>query len=325
MTGTRRDIVVIGGSAGAIDVLRQIAAGLPGDLPAAVFVTVHIPATAPSHLAEILGRSGPLPAASARTGDPVEPGRILVAPPDHHLLVGADRLTLSRGPRQNGNRPSIDAMFRSAARHHGPRVSAVIVSGMLDDGSLGMLAVRRAGGLTLVQEPETAEFEAMPRNAVSTARPARVLEPLAIAGAITAAAVEGAQSAPAEPDEAAGAGGDDQASPGAEDRSGRPTGFSCPACGGVLWETHEAGRLDFACRVGHELSPESLLEEQAAALDGALWAALRALEEQASLSRQLAERTRRQGDRLTAERFADRAEASRRQAVVLRRSLLGES
>jgi two-component system, chemotaxis family, protein-glutamate methylesterase/glutaminase len=323
MTAVRRDIVVIGGSAGAIEVLRCVVAGLPADLPATVFATVHIPATAPSHLAEILSRAGPLPATTARQSEPVHPGRILVAPPDHHLLVGSREVTLSSGPRQNGNRPSIDAMFRSAARHHDSRVTAVIVSGMLDDGSLGMLAVRRAGGLTVVQDPETATFDAMPRHAIAIARPFRVVPAEAIAELIVAAAVEGLD-ATGPGDVAAEPGADEGAVTGAGDRSGRPSGFSCPTCGGVLWETTEGGRLDFACRVGHELSPESLLEEQSAALDGALWAALRALEEQASLGEQLAVRTLRQGDSRTAGRFSDRAEAARRQAQVLRRALVGD-
>lgn len=325
MTPLRRDVVVIGGSAGAIDVLRAIAAGLPADLPASIFITVHIPATAPSHLSEILGRAGRLPVATARTGDAIEPGRILVAAPDHHLLVGAERLILSRGPRQNGNRPSIDAMFRSAARHHQSRVAAVIISGMLDDGSMGMVAVRRAGGLTVVQDPDTATFDAMPRHAIAADATCRVVAPADMAELIVTAAVEGVEGCDpvsAPPSTRSFGNG---SSAGAEDRSGTPTGFSCPTCGGVLWETSEGGRIEFACRVGHELSPESLLEEQAAALDGALWAALRALEEQASLSEELAARTQRHGDRLTSDRFSGRADAARRQARVLRRALLGES
>lgn len=160
-------IIVVGGSAGGLEALRELVASLPEDLAAPVLVVLHIPATARSHLAAILGRGGSLPVVTAEHRDPLVAGTVVVAPPDHHLLVGRRHVMLSHGPKEKGSRPAIDPLFRSAARHQGARTIAVLLSGMLDDGSAGMLAVRRAGGTTMVQDPATCGFDSMPLNALA--------------------------------------------------------------------------------------------------------------------------------------------------------------
>ena len=162
----KQDIVVVGASAGGVEALQIFAASLPSDLSAAVFIVLHIGSGGSekrSHLPEILTRAGTLIAVHPRDGDPIEKGRIYVAPPDCHLLVAADRVTLSRGPKENRTRPAINPLFRSAALAYGRRVTGVILTGMLDDGVAGLAEIKRKGGVAVIEDPETALYPSMPR------------------------------------------------------------------------------------------------------------------------------------------------------------------
>jgi two-component system chemotaxis response regulator CheB len=166
-----RDVVTVGASAGGARALTELVRGLPAELPASLLVAQHTSPAAPAVLPVILSRAGRLPASAAVDGEPLERGHIYVAPPDHHLLVGDDRLIVTRGPRENGHRPAVDPLFRSAARHYGPRVVAVVLSGTLDDGTAGLTAVKARGGTTIVQEPTDALHRGMPENAIEGDHP----------------------------------------------------------------------------------------------------------------------------------------------------------
>lgn len=169
MDETARDIVVVGASAGGVDALSRLVADLPIGLAAAVFVVLHVSPGARSWLPEILDRRGPLPVRHARHGDAIEPGRILVAPPDFHLELGATEVRLVHGPRQNSSRPSVNALFRSAAAHHRARVVGVVLSGYLDDGAEGMREIVTHGGVGIAQDPAEAVNPEMPENAIRRA------------------------------------------------------------------------------------------------------------------------------------------------------------
>lgn len=161
----RHDIVVIGGSAGGFEAIQQVVAGLPEDLPAAVFVVVHQVPYRPSCLPELMGRSGALPAHHPADREAIRPGRIYIAPPDRHLLVMEGQVRVVRGPREHHTRPAIDPLFRSAAVAYGPRTIGVVLSGYLDDGTAGLAAIHRQGGLSVVQDFFDAIVREMPENA----------------------------------------------------------------------------------------------------------------------------------------------------------------
>jgi two-component system chemotaxis response regulator CheB len=301
-TAVNRDIVLIGGSAGGLEALERLMPTLPGDLPAAVFVVIHLPADSKSALTLILGRKTTLPVDVARDGDAIERGRVYVAPPDHHVLIEDGHVRLSKGPRENGNRPAIDPLFRTAARVYGPRVLAVVLSGNLGDGSIGLRAVASHGGLTVVQDPEDALYPSMPTNAIEGDQPDHVVRASEIGALIARYAVEAAPL-PLE---------------SAEERSERPAAMSCPECGGPLFEFREGGAQGYACRVGHSFSPQGLFAEQADALESALWTAIRVLEERCDLATGLAERLEARDANAGAARFRANAEDARRQADAIR-------
>jgi two-component system chemotaxis response regulator CheB len=254
-------------------------------------------------------------------GVPLRPGTILVAPPDRHLVVQSSTVTLSRGPRENGHRPAVDVLFRSAARTHGSRVVAVVLSGALDDGAAGAVAVALRGGMTIVQDPEEALYGSMPRAAAAAVQVAHQLPVKGIAKKLVE--VVGTQ-APAEPpvselmeEEAAMAELDPDALLALE-RPGEPSGWGCPDCHGALFAIEEGGLLRFRCRVGHAWSPESLVSRQTESLETALWIALRALEEKAALTADLGRRARQRGHTLSAEQFERQSSDAVESAHLLR-------
>jgi two-component system, chemotaxis family, protein-glutamate methylesterase/glutaminase len=318
------DIVVVGASAGGVEALADLAASLPPELPAAVFVVLHVPSTGTSALPDILSRHGPLPAAHVKDGEPIENGRIYVAPPDHHVLLRSGHVHLARGPRENGHRPALDPLFRSAAREYGNRVIGVVLSGALDDGTAGLMAIKTQGGLAVVQEPADALYPDMPASALEQVRVDHV-QPAAALGALLARLTAGPAGAadPAAPAELEVEVKVDGFSLEAIEgkHPGRPSGFSCPDCNGVLWESQDGDLQRFRCRVGHAWSPESLLTQQSDALEAALWIALRSLEERAALAPKLAAPARRRGHTITASRFEEQA-AEAQQAARLVRDLL---
>lgn len=320
------DIIVVGASAGGIEALRALVANLPADLPAAVLVVLHVAPEHKSVLPEILSGAGPLPAAHARNKQKLQPGRIYVAPPDRHLVVDDGVVRLSRSPPEGGHRPAIDTLFRTAARYHGARVVGVVLSGALDDGTAGLVAVKQRGGVTVVQDPEDALCPDMPRNALENAEIDHCLPAAQIAALLEKLAHEEVEiHSPIAPlleketDIALERNDPGQRPPG------EPSEFGCPDCGGVLNEMHDGKILRFRCRVGHAYGLASLAAEQQDQIEAALWAASRALEEQTSLHERLAKRARDRGNARTAAHFDARADAARQHARKLREVInLGE-
>jgi two-component system chemotaxis response regulator CheB len=326
--GGGHDIVVVGASAGGVEALKALVLALPAELSAAVFVVLHIPPLGTSVLPKILQRAGHLRAVHAEDGAPIERGTITIAPPDRHIRFEDGFVRVDDGPKENGHRPAIDPLFRSAAKAYGARVTGVILSGVLDDGAAGLFAVARAGGAALVQSPGDAMYPAMPCAALE-------LVDSAFVGTATELALEIESLAGREPPPPAPAAVplgtlrearlELEVERGSTDapQDGAPSGLTCPHCLGALWEIRDGAQPRYRCRTGHAFTQEALFVEQAEYVERALWAALRALEEKAAMLRRMSSRANDRGAHGTAARFGRKAETTVNEAVVLRSLLHG--
>jgi two-component system chemotaxis response regulator CheB len=293
------DIIVIGASAGGVEALRRLALRLPRDLPAAVFVVLHVLPQSRSYLPELL-RNGSFPVTHAVDGQPIELGHIYVAPPNHHLLIEGGHMHLSSGPRENRHRPAVNPLFRSAALAYGPRVIGVILSGNLDDGTVGLWEVKRRGGIAIVQDPEEALHPGMPQSANANVDVDFVVKLDEMPGLLARLTRE-------IPKGAAVVSGDNPK---------KPTDLTCPECRGPLGE-HQAGRLsEFQCRVGHVYAPAALLTAHAETVERTLWAGVVVLEEGAELARRMQTLLPGEAERLRREEQAKQQMAERVRGLV---------
>ncbi|MBV9931796.1 MAG: chemotaxis protein CheB [Alphaproteobacteria bacterium] len=316
----KKDIIVIGGSAGSSGVLRRLFTDLPADLPASLFVSTHMPAHSSGYLADALDRVAAFPVAEAVDGQPVERGRAYVAAPDRHLMVLNGVVRLADGPRENMARPAVDPLFRSAALTYGPRAVGVILSGMLNDGASGLAAIKACGGTAVVQHPLDAEADQMPTFAMEAVIPDHVAAADGLAPLLTEiAATDAGAGEPATDDlilEVEIAMG---ARLGAHRLASvsQPSALSCPDCHGVLSEMNEARPLRYRCQIGHAYTAEALASHTEE-IDAAVRIAMRMMEERVTLVTRMAEDARRSGRSAVAELYESRAEEYSRYAATLR-------
>lgn len=320
------DIVVIGASAGGVEALTNLVHYLSPDLPASIFVVIHFPSFGVSVLPQILSRSGSLPALHPEDREVIQPGRIYIAPPDHHLVLRHDHIRLSRGPRENGHRPAVDTTFRSAAQVYRNRVIGVLLSGTLDDGTAGLAWIKAVGGLAFVQDPAEALFDGMLQNAIENVPIDQVLRVSEIASCLNTLADTPVQEVEIVPDDlekdAKIVRLDKAMRERGEQPPGTPSPLTCPECGGVLWELHDNNLIQFRCHVGHVYSLDGMLSEQAEAIEKALWSAVRILEEKAALARRLANQAHQQHRPHSENRFREQAEEAEQNAAVVRQLIL---
>ena len=286
-------IVVIGTSAGGLEALRSLVAKLPREIPAAIFIVQHMAADAAAAvLASALQKAGSLPCSVPRDGDRFRAGHVYVAPADHHLLVKRTTVMLAKGARENRYRPAIDPLFRSAAVTHGPRVISAVLSGLLDDGTEGTVAVKRCGGTTVVQDPGDAAYAEMPRSALHAKVDHCV--PVGEMGALLdhLARTRPRKRRPVPEDVKIEALIAERVLSDlhAVNVLGEQVPYNCPGCGGILWEVQKSKTLRYRCHVGHSYTVESLLAEQSGKIEETLWITLRMLEERRNLLRAMKEK-----------------------------------
>jgi two-component system chemotaxis response regulator CheB len=304
------DVIVIGGSAGCVDVLLDMAGGLPADLPASLFVVIHQPATHAGQLADMLSQRGPLPASHPLHGEKIAPGRIYLAAADTHLLVREGVMEVVRGAKENGHRPAADPLFRSASVAYRSRVVGVVLSGFQDCGTAGMMSIKARGGVSVVQAPETAVAPDMPRSVLARVPVDHVVEPPELAGLLARLATmkAGEETRP-----------DSYIRQLEGEELGTPAELVCPVCQGVLTEAQPGVFEHFRCHVGHAFSLDSLVREQGDEMERALWAAVRSLEEGAALSKRLASSEK---GREMRSRFLEKERTQNQQAELIRQILL---
>ena len=330
MTGRMRTkhIVVVGASAGGIEALRELAAGLPEDFPAPICIVLHTSPQAPGVLDAILSRAGALPAGNARDGERLQPRRIYVAPPDCHLLIEPGVVRVTKGPRENRFRPAIDPLFRSAAQVYGPAAIGVVLTGNLDDGTAGLWTIKQLGGVTVVQEPQDALFPSMPLSAMQNVRIDHVVPLSALADLLVRLTKVVAE--PAAPAEFAVPESVEvevkiakEANPldAGIQKISEPSVFACPECHGVLLRLKEAGPIRFRCHTGHAYSLESLLADISDGIEDAMWNVIRALEEGELLMRAMAEHV---GSHSASDAAAlvDRAAEAKKHSDAIRRLVM---
>ena len=321
------DIVVMGASAGGIPPIERVLSALPTNFPAAVFVTIHTAAEGPRLLSQVLSRMSSLPVSYGVDGDSVRKSRVYLAPPDRHMLLDNGVVRVTAGPRENRHRPAIDPLFRSAARAYGPRVVAVLFSGLLDDGTAGLKAVSGHGGIGIVQDPEEARFASMPLNALENDSPRYILPVQQIGPTLVRLAGNGQRRSNGEGESDSELNNEVKIaeidmSAIEHTKPGKPSPYVCPECNGTLWEMREGELLRFRCRVGHAYGAESLLAAKNEELEGALWTALRTLEEKAALHCRLADKAQVSQNLRVAKSFRGSAEDMQRQAKTIRTLLL---
>lgn len=326
---SRHDVITVGASAGGVEALIALVGSLPADLPAAIFLVLHIPAQSPSLLPGILNRTGHLHALHPADGEAIQHGHIYIAPPDHHLMIEEGITRVVRGPKENRHRPAIDPLFRSAARTYGTRVVGVVLTGSMDDGTAGLLAIKRRGGVAVVQDPQDALFASMPRSAIAHVEVDHVM-PLSGIGPLLVRlsreqAAQGSYPISKEMEMETKLAAMDTNEGQYGEQVGTPSVFSCPECGGVLWEVHDGNLLRFRCRVGHAYSVDSILAGQTEAVEEALWTALKTLEESASFSRRLANDAHKGGKDWLAKRFDEKMQRAERHAAAIRQVLASSS
>lgn len=303
-----RDVVVIGASSGGVEGLITLLSHLPDDLSAALFVVLHVRPDVPSQLPAILNRVGTLPVAHAVDGEPIRRGRVYIAPPGMQTYLHRGRIGVRRGPQENLHRPAIDPLFRTAAHHYGPRVIGIILSGALDDGAAGLVAIKQAGGLAIVQDPEDAAMCAMPTNAIERAGADHIVRVAALPSLLLELIRQetGTALAGEVPLETAEEAAPSEAFKRSEEQ-GTLSNVTCPDCQGNLWEVRGPDGIRFRCRVGHSYSESAMDAAQSQSVERALWSALKTLEERVALTRKLAAQARSRGHDAVARIFEERA------------------
>ncbi|CAG5072796.1 Protein-glutamate methylesterase/protein-glutamine glutaminase [Dyadobacter sp. CECT 9623] len=318
-------VIVIGSSAGGVAALQQLVAGLPSDFQVPIFIVQHVAADSKSHLPDILTRTGPLPARHPKDGQPILPGNIYLAPPNQHMLIEDGRILVKHGPKENRFRPSIDALFRSAAYSYGTGVIGVVLTGMLDDGTSGMWSVQRMGGVTIVQEPADALYASMPSSVLQYVNVDHVV-PLdqisALLVELTTKAMRTEQSASQEEKERLKLETDIAAQDNGFEKgvlkTGEPSHFSCPDCGGAMVQINEGKIMRFRCHTGHGYSSGSLLHEIRETIEKKLWQSVRSLDESIMLLNLTANNLAREGDMSAATELQAKAQLATKSVNGLR-------
>lgn len=320
-----RDIVVIGASAGGMEALRTLVADLPATFPAAIFIVWHLGEQSLGLLPDVLSNAGRLTAFNAVDGESIEQGRIYVAPPNFHLLVGQGVVQVKKGPRENRFRPAVDPLFRSAALAYGPRVIGAILTGYLDDGTAGLWTIKRFGGIAVVQDPQDADFPSMPASAIRSVAVDHIVTLREMAVLLQRLVAEPAMETPSTDMEErkrleieVSIAGEATPTSDTELGIGEVSPLACPECHGVLFKIVEGNRTRFRCHTGHAYSADALLAEVTEKVEDTLWNTIRGMNESVFLLRHMGIHLANSGDTQLAKKYLEHAEQVERHIAQVR-------
>ncbi|MDZ8261699.1 chemotaxis protein CheB [Nostoc sp. ChiQUE01b] len=324
------DIIVIGTSAGGLKALSTIISALPADIDAVLLIVQHLAANKPSLLPQILESVSSLSTSHPKDGEKIQKGHIYIAPPDHHLLVSQEHLRVVHGPHENRFRPAIDALFRSAAITYGPRVVGVILTGYLDDGTVGLQAVKKRGGVAIVQDPQEAQYPSMVKSALQFVKVDYCLTLAEIPNLLVhltkePAAEEKAYPIPKEMEIESNIALQQMNSKEFlenVEEIGTRTTYTCPQCHGNIWQIKDSKPLRFRCHTGHSFTADVLLSQQTENIENALWSAVRALEEKVTFSRQMAEQMKSYNLQKASKKYKDYARNLDKEVSIIRGLIL---
>jgi two-component system chemotaxis response regulator CheB len=285
-------IIAIGASAGGLNAINELTQQLPADIDAAIFVVLHLSKAAIGDMLLLrVQKHTKLKCSIAGDGDKIEPGHIYIAAPDSHLLVRDNKTLIGRGPAENRFRPSVDVLFRSVAASHGEKVIGIILTGFLNDGTIGMVSIKRSGGHCIVQDPNEAEYPDMPLSVLETMEVDYCI-PIKEMAAVILKIIARATSKGIKPP------GDVVAESKLSERSataingvselGEKALFACPDCGGGLWRIENGGVKHYRCHIGHSFTEKDLLVKQSETVEQTLLVALLMMEERKILLQKIA-------------------------------------
>lgn len=283
-----RNIVVVGTSAGGMKALIALVEQLPGDFPAPLLVVQHISADATGDaLLNALNKIGKLKCVHAKQGEHIQSGYVYLAPSDHHLMIEKNgHLMVSKGAQENRSRPAIDPLFRSAAACFGNKTTGILLTGYLDDGTSGLIAIQRCGGTTIIQDPADADYPDMPKNALNQMKPDYCIPIVEMVGVLSTLMKRKPSKQPVIPEDIV------KEVKIAErvlsdlpsvNSLGEQVPFNCPGCGGVLWKMDKGADVRYRCHTGHAYTAATLLAEQTMKIEETMWTALRMFEERKNL------------------------------------------
>ncbi len=318
-------VIVIGTSAGGIQALRTLIQQLPPSFPASIHIVQHLSSEVASNLAQVLAQVSQLPVTFAQDQEKIKLGHIYLAPTDFHLMLEQGRMRVIRGPRENRMRPAIDPLFRSAAVAYRSYATGVILTGMLDDGTAGLQAIKACGGMAIVQDPDDAVYSSMPESAIANVKVDRIVTLQDIVSILKDRVKETppvVTEVPADllleapiPRKAI-------TDPQIMSQIGEPVAHSCPSCGGPLWQIGKSKNQDtmlrYRCHIGHAFTSNTLVEEQNEATEKALWIALRTLEERGRLLKNMSDRYAKRGADALAKTHLERSTEALEHSALIR-------
>jgi len=317
------NIIVVGASAGGLEALDDLIGQLPTDLPASIFIVQHMgPQDDGDALVHRLSRHKAFDCKLATDGKSFRPGRIYIAPPDTHLLVKKTKVMVTKGARENRYRPAIDPLFRSAAVTHGSRVLGIVLTGMLDDGTAGLAAIKRCGGITIVQDPKDAAYPEMPQSAIDNVK-VDYCVPIAEMGGLLEKLTQQrpgkGKTIPEDIRTEAEIAERVLSDVAQVNGLGSQVPYNCPNCGGVLWEMDSPDVQRYRCHTGHSFTVPALFASQSEKIEETLWTSLRMFEERKNLLNNMARDEVRSKQKRSAAQWAKKTQVhiERIRAILL--------